>query len=310
MAFRKNDTYKYQHGKPFKISRSGIDSFIKCQRCFYLNKVKNIKDIGIPGFLLNSAVDELLKKEFDIHRENQTPHKLMDKNMVPFQHDDLEKWRNNFEGISYHHKETNLIISGAIDDIWINKDTNELIIVEYKSTSTQEKIYPKSWWINNKDLPAEWLDNESENLFCPMCNSKVYDNRKDKASPKSPDFKCSNNKDCDGLKKLGQYEVSLDDKWKEGYKRQIEIYQWLFKMNKFKVSNDSYFIYANGLKSSDKFDNKLHFETKILKYSGSTDWVEPKIIEIKKVLDQTSIPSLNEECETCSYVESVQTYNL
>ena len=54
MAFRKNNTYKYETGKTFKLSRSGIDSFIKCQRCFYLNKVGNIKDIGMPAFSLNS----------------------------------------------------------------------------------------------------------------------------------------------------------------------------------------------------------------------------------------------------------------
>ena len=47
----------------------------------------------------------------------------------------------------------------------------------------------------------------------------------------------------------------------------------------------------------------------ILEYKGSTEWVEPKILEIKKVLDQMSVPNLNENCDTCSYVESVQTYN-
>ena len=59
MAIRKNNTYKYETGKTFKLSRSGIDSFIKCQRCFYLNKVGNIKDIGMPAFSLNSNHDDL-----------------------------------------------------------------------------------------------------------------------------------------------------------------------------------------------------------------------------------------------------------
>ena len=72
MAFRKNNTYKYESGKAFKLSRSGIDSFIKCERCFYLNKVGNIKDIGIPAFSLNSAHDELMKKELDICRESRS----------------------------------------------------------------------------------------------------------------------------------------------------------------------------------------------------------------------------------------------
>jgi len=248
MAFRKNNTYKYESGKTFKLSRSGIDSFIKCQRCFYLNKVGNIKDIGMPGFSLNSAHDELMKKELDTYREKAEAHPYMEslnKNLIPFQHEKMEEWRNNFKGIAYHHKKTDLIITGAIDDVWIDTDTNELVIVEYKSTSTQS-------------------------------------------------------------------EIDLNDgtPWKEQYKRQMDIYQWLFRMNGFEVSDDSVFLYSNGIKTAEKFNDVMNFKTYVLEYKGSTDWVEPKIIEIKKVLDQTSIPSLNEECETCSYVESVQAYNL
>ena len=101
MAFRKNNTYKYESGNTFKLSRSGIDSFIKCKRCFYLNKVGNIKDIGMPGFSLNSAHDELMKKELDIYRENGEAHPYMEslkRNLIPFQHENIEDWRNNFKG--------------------------------------------------------------------------------------------------------------------------------------------------------------------------------------------------------------------
>ena len=52
-----------------KISRSKIDLFLECPRCFYLDVVKKIKrPPGFP-FNLNNAVDMLLKKEFDRHRE-------------------------------------------------------------------------------------------------------------------------------------------------------------------------------------------------------------------------------------------------
>ena len=246
MAFRKNNTYKYKSGNTFKLSRSGIDSFIKCKRCFYLNKVGNIKDIGMPGFSLNSAHDELMKKELDIYRENGEAHPYMEslkRNLIPFQHEDMEDWRNNFKGVTYHHKKTDLIITGSVDDVWIDTDTEELVIVEYKSTSTQS-------------------------------------------------------------------EIDLNDgtPWKEQYKRQIDIYQWLFKMNGFKVADDSVFLYSNGLKTSKKFKDVMKFKTHVLEYRGSTDWVEEKIFEIKRVLEQESIPNLNEECDTCSYVESVQTF--
>ena len=246
MAFRKNNTYKYEPGNTFKLSRSGIDSFIKCKRCFYLNKVGNIKDIGMPGFSLNSAHDELMKKELDIYRENGEAHPYMEslkRNLIPFQHEDMEDWRNNFKGVTYHHKKTDLIITGSIDDVWIDTDTEELVIVEYKSTSTQS-------------------------------------------------------------------EIDLNDgtPWKEQYKRQIDIYQWLFKMNGFKVADDSVFLYSNALKTSKKFKDVMKFETYVLEYKGSTDWVEEKIFEIKKVLDGKVTPKINEDCDTCSYVESVSLY--
>ena len=167
------------------------------------------------------------------------------RNLIPFQHENIEDWRNNFKGVTYHHKKTDLIITGSVDDVWIDTDTEELVIVEYKSTSTQS-------------------------------------------------------------------EIDLNDgtPWKEQYKRQIDIYQWLFKMNGFKVADDSVFLYSNGLKTSKRFNDVMKFKTYVLEYKGSTEWVEPKILEIKKVLDQGSIPSHNEECDTCSYVESVNTYDL
>ena len=247
MAFRKNDGWKYNPEKQFKISRSSIGSFINCERCFYLNKVGNIKDIGMPAFSLNSAHDHLMKKELDVYREKAEPHPYMDglkRNLIPFQHENMEEWRENFKGITYHHEKTNLIITGAVDDVWIDVDTNELIIVEYKSTSTLKEI-------------------------------DLYD-----GTP-----------------------------WKEQYRRQIDIYQWLFKMNGFKVADDSVFLYSNGLKTSKKFNDVMKFKTYILEYKGSTDWVEPKIFEIKKVLDQKTIPKSNKDCATCSYVESVSSLN-
>ena len=80
-------------------------------------------------------------------------------------------------------------------------------------------------------------------------------------------------------------------------------------MNGFKVADDSVFLYSNGLKTSKKFNDVMKFKTYVLEYKGSTDWVEPKILEIKKVLDQKTIPKSNRDCETCSYIESVSSLN-
>lgn len=59
-----------------KLSRSKIDLFISCPRCFYQDVKNNIKrPPGFP-FSLNNSVDKLFKKEFDHHRLNGTSHPL------------------------------------------------------------------------------------------------------------------------------------------------------------------------------------------------------------------------------------------
>ena len=113
-----------------------------CPRCFYLDRRLGVdRPPGYP-FSLNSAVDTLLKKEFDIHRANGEKHPLMKSygiDAIPVSHEKLDDWRNNFVGVRFHHKPTNLIIFGAIDDLWQNPK-GEYIVVDYKATSQNEPI--------------------------------------------------------------------------------------------------------------------------------------------------------------------------
>lgn len=135
-------------GSKFKLSRSKIDLFLKCQRCFYLDNKLGLKRPETPPFKLNSAVDALLKKEFDIYRAHGTPHPLMDTYGVdakPFSHKDLDEWRENFIGIQYYYEPIGLTVSGAIDDIWVNP-AGELIVVDYKATSKDEEITLDDAW--------------------------------------------------------------------------------------------------------------------------------------------------------------------
>jgi len=128
---RKSNLYDSNSKKPFRISRSKIDLFLECPRCFYLDRKLGVgRPPGYP-FSLNNAVDSLLKQEFDIHRANKTKHPLMEAYKVdalPFQHEKLEEWRDSrTRGITYLHQPTNLLITGGVDDIWINSK-GELII--------------------------------------------------------------------------------------------------------------------------------------------------------------------------------------
>lgn len=129
-------------GKNWKLSRSKIDFFHECPRCFYIDNKYGVSRPKMPAFTLNVAVDALLKKEFDIHRVNKTSHPLMKKygvEAVPFSHPEIDSWRENFVGIQHKHEATGMLITGAIDDVWINP-AGELIVVDYKATSKDGKM--------------------------------------------------------------------------------------------------------------------------------------------------------------------------
>ena len=141
---RKGSIYQKGTNEVFKISRSKFNNFLDCKRCFYLERVKGLKDPSMPGWSLNSAVDELLKKEFDEYRKLQKPHPFVLKNnlkLVPFQHEQMEHWRNALSGgISYLDENTNIQLHGGLDDIWINPENKELTVVDYKAQSNNTPV--------------------------------------------------------------------------------------------------------------------------------------------------------------------------
>ncbi len=104
--------------EPFVLSRSRIDNFLECPRCFYLTNRAGIARPPSFPFNLNNAVDELLKNEFDVYREKGEPHPIMVENnlkAIPYEHPDLEEWRESLRhGVKRHHKETNLILRGGL----------------------------------------------------------------------------------------------------------------------------------------------------------------------------------------------------
>jgi len=158
----KKPLYDPKSAAPFSLSRSKVDMFLKCPRCFYLEQRLGVKIPSGPGFSLNSAVDHLLKKEFDIRRAKGEAHPLMSHygiDAVPARHEELEIWRENFKGIRVIHKPTNFEMFGAIDDIWINP-AGEYYIVDYKSTSTTKEITLDDQWKQWYKIQAEfyqWL---------------------------------------------------------------------------------------------------------------------------------------------------------
>lgn len=225
---------------PFRFSRSKIDLFMQCPRCFYLDRRLGIDRPPSFPFNLNKAVDELLKREFDIHRSNKTPHELMKKfgiDAVPYDGKQMDEWRDTFKGVSYYHEPTGFEVFGGVDDIWINK-AGELIVVDYKATSKKS-------------------------------------------------------------------EVNLDAEWQNGYKRQVEIYQWLIRKNGFKVSDTAYFVYCNGDSDKEAFDGKLEFDIKIIPHKGDDSWVEEALIQAHKCLCSNKLPESSKDCDYCKYIKAL-----
>jgi len=165
---------------------------------------------------------------------------------VPFQHPDLDIWRSNFKGIRALHRESNVILSGALDDVWVKKN-GELIVADYKATSTTEPI-------------------------------------------------------------------SLDSGYKDVFKRQLEIYQWILRQNGFTVDQMACLVYANARKDKPDFAGKLEFDLKVLCHSGDTSWIENALMDVRACLsaDKPPLPkkTVNKRgeeeycCKYCEYYEA------
>ena len=244
---QRNHPYKPGQESPFKVSRTKIELFTQCQRCFWLDVRMKIKRPSSPPFNINKAIDELFKKEFDVYREKGEPHPLMKDNQIkaiPYKHKDLDDWRHNFTGVVKVHEPTNLHVFGAVDDVWVDDD-GKLIVVDYKATAKKDPVT-----------------------------------------------------------KLGPVGG-----WQDMYRRQMEVYQWLLKQNGFDVSDTGYFVYATGTQDRDGFNNVVDFETHVFPHTGSSDWVDDVLLNMKKVMDSDEMPpvgvaAMGGPCEYCEYSKS------
>ena len=221
-----------------------------------MQQVKGVPFPSIPGFNINEATDVLLKRDFDKYRGGPDTHPFLKKigidHLVPFEHEDFEKWTQSMhfgaEGrMNTVHEESNIKFGGGLDDIWFNQKTNELHIVDYKSTSQ-----------------------------------------------KSP------NK-----------EITLNDYWKAGYKRQMDMYVWVMRRKGFSISSIGYFLYCDGDRFSDyDFLNTenavMQFKMSLIPYQVDTSWVEPTLLKIRDCLQQSETPKHSENCEYGGFLQAIQ----
>ena len=96
-------------GEPPVLSRTALEEFLKCPRCFYLHRRKGLKALSRIPLTLAVATDALLKNEFDLIRGTDASHPVWDANQLhvrAFAHPDLETWRSNFKGLRVTHAPT------------------------------------------------------------------------------------------------------------------------------------------------------------------------------------------------------------
>ena len=242
---RTRGLYQPDSVKPFRLSRSKLENFLRCPCCFYLDRRLGIAPPFGPAFTINIAVDVLLKKEFDKYREADEAHPLMMGSVpgaIPWPGLlEKEDWRNNFRGIAHLHAPANLLFFGAVDDIWVNEQS-ELIGVDYKATSKANEI------------------NSAEDI----------------------------------------------GGWYESYKRQMEIYVWLLRQQaECTVSNDIYWVYANGDKTKESFGGSLEFELTIISDQADDSWVEKALIDAHACLQSDAPPDPSPDCNSCKYLGAV-----
>jgi len=240
-VIKSHGLFKRDAVEPFKVSRSQIEAFVECPRCFWLNHRRGMRRPSSPPFLINTLVDRVLKKEFDAHRAAQTSHPIMiahGLDAVPFQHPQIDEWRENFVGMQFLDEHTNLNIAGAVDDIWQMRGSGRLIVVDYKATA-----------------------------------------------------------------KDGQ--VTLDEAWQDGYKRQMGVYIWLLRKQGFEVEDRGFFLYCNG-QDAESFEQRLNFSVSLLPYTGDCDWIEPTLLDLKACLMADDVPPAPHDCEFCGYIAANQ----
>ncbi len=134
-------------GKTIQLSPNSLNLFLECPHCFWLEKNRGIKRPPPYAYALNSAMDTLLKEEFDAYRAKKLAHPLLKENNIKahlFSNQKLlNQWRNNLAGIRYFDEDLQATLFGAVDDI-LEFGNGELAPLDYKSTGAPaESVYDR-----------------------------------------------------------------------------------------------------------------------------------------------------------------------
>ena len=111
------------------------------------------------------------------------------------------------------------------------------------------------------------------------------------------DVKATSRNNFDWNETFNKYDYA------KAYKRQLEMYQWLFRKNGFQVADEAYLVYFNGKKNEKFFNNNLKFDCHVIRLNCSTSWVENTIIKTVNLLGSDAFPKPSSSCEYCNYLK-------
>ena len=136
-----------ENEKTIQLSPNSLNLYLECPHCFWLDKNKGIKRPPPYPYALNSAVDSLLKEEFDAYRSKKLIHPLFKDNNIKahlFSNQKLlNQWRSNLAGIRYFDPDLKATLFGAVDDV-LEFEDKKIAPLDYKSTgSSAENIYDR-----------------------------------------------------------------------------------------------------------------------------------------------------------------------
>ena len=149
----KKKLYVRNNLSPHPLSRTKLDLFSECRRCFYNDLIHGIRRPHGTPLILSNTVIKKFKDELNQYKINKSIHPIVEKTKEKFNffiHPKLSEFQNSFKGIRYVHKKTNFEIYGAIDDLWYNEDSKKFSIIGIKSTSKKDEIVidniPNHYW--------------------------------------------------------------------------------------------------------------------------------------------------------------------
>ena len=159
---------------PYELSRSRIENYIRCKACFWLQQIHRVSPPEIPSFTINTTTDILLKRDADAVRGKSSlplweQHNLG--HMIPFEHENLEKWASSLHygtNDSYFnavHEPSNIKLGGGLDDVFLNTQTEQIHIVDYKSTA-QGTRSPNKYEKKPVSLDDPWKASYKRQMIC------------------------------------------------------------------------------------------------------------------------------------------------